>query len=65
MVVPRAARRNGSLGSRTKGRRRQLYKSRAQSFTDLMSIMAHEVEIVGMGEGNSLKGICKQKLHGG
>ena len=43
MVVPRAARRNGSLGSRTNGRRRQLYKSRAQSFTDLMSIMAHEV----------------------
>ena len=51
-MVPSAARRYGSFGSLTSGSRRQLYKSRAQSFQELMLILAHE-DLNGRYEGQS------------
>lgn len=52
IVVPSAARRYGSFGSLTSGSRRQLYKSRAQSFQELMLILVHE-DLNGRYEGQS------------
>ena len=53
IVVPRATRRYGSFGSLTKGRRRQLYKSKAQSFQKLMLISALE-DLESWGEEKSV-----------